>query len=278
MGSELSNNHIALVSSTQVAEICKPLKKLGISYFSFVRSFKDGSHIRLANNAAWTQHYYTREFYNVIVKQIPDKEGNILWSCMDRYPLFYEASEYFDVDNGTAIVITTGDVVERYFFGSTKENIDVNHVYLHHLDLLKKFILYFKEIAKPLIDKATETKILVPQRLQRDEDVYADGVIKDFLNDIKITKVSIRVKGKDIFITPNEAKILSLMKYGYTAKDISKEIGLKSKTIEIYRDNLKLKLNQFTRGNLVSLANSNSLLEIDLLNDNSLLKENDAPE
>jgi hypothetical protein len=105
MDIDLLKKHIVFTSSLDIEAICKPLLKLGISYFSFVRSFQDGSHIRLSNNPGWTQHYYRRQFYNVIMKQVPDSEGNILWSSIDKYPLFHEASEYFDVDKKPETVI-----------------------------------------------------------------------------------------------------------------------------------------------------------------------------
>jgi DNA-binding CsgD family transcriptional regulator len=267
MGIQLPQNHITLTSATDIKEICRPLEKLGISYFSFLRSFADGSHIRLSNNMDWTTHYYNREFYNVITKQVPDIEGNILWSSIDQYPLFYEASEYFNVDNGTVLVVTTEDVTERYFFGATKENNQVNYIYLHKLDLLKRFILHFKECAGYLIDDAEKTKIIVPKLVlnKQDEEFYSDALIQEFLNDIKIKKVCVRTRGQDFYITPNNAKILSLMKCGHTSKEISGEIGLKQKTVEVYRDNLKDQLRQFTKSNLITVAKSNSLLDFKLL-------------
>ncbi|OGT34142.1 MAG: hypothetical protein A3C44_00565 [Gammaproteobacteria bacterium RIFCSPHIGHO2_02_FULL_39_13] len=259
--------HPALATSAQIGEICKPLEQLDITYFSFVRSYKDGSHIRLSNNAAWTKHYYAHEFYNVVLKQVPDENGNILWSSIDKYPLFYDASEHFDIDNGTVIVLTIDDITERYFFGSTRNNSHVNYIYLHQPELLKKFIIYFKDVANKLITEAESKKIILPPRIlnKQDSEFYSNEVVQNFLNDIKLAKVSIRVNGSDMYISNNEAKILSLMKHGYTAKEISCEISLKKKTIEIYRDNLREKLNQYTRGNLVSLAQRNSLLDIDLL-------------
>jgi DNA-binding CsgD family transcriptional regulator len=267
MGIQLPQNHITLTSATDIKEICRPLEKLGITYFSFFRSFADGSHIRLSNNTGWTEHYYKREFYNVITKQVPDTEGNILWSAIDRYPLFHEASEYFDVDNGTVLVVMIDDVIERYFFGSTKENSQVNYIYLHKIDLLKRFILHFKECASHLINEAEKTKIILPKLIlnRQDEEFYSDSLIQEFLNDIKIKKVCVRTQGQDFYITPNNAKILSLMKCGYTSKEISSEVGLKQKTVEIYRDNLKDKLLQFTQGNLLTIAKANSLLDFNLL-------------
>lgn len=266
MGIALPQNHICLTSSTDMEEICKPLAKLSINYFSFVRSFSDGSHIRLSNNAAWTKHYYDREFYKVAVKQAPEVEGSILWSSIDKYPLFHEASEFFDVDNGVVIVVTNDDIVERYYFGSTRENKQVKYVYLHKLDLLARFILHFKERANYLISAAENSKIVTspPLLSKQDEEFYSDTLVQSFLDDIKIKSVCIRTKGQDLYITPSDAKILSLMKCGYTSKAISNEIGLKQKTVEIYRDKLKEKLSQYTRGDLLTIAHSNSLLDFKL--------------
>ncbi len=267
MGIEFLERHIALDSANNISQICKPLERLGITYFSFVRSFKDGAHIRLSNNPEWTRHYYSRGFYNVVLKQVPNENGNILWSNIDRYPLFHDASEFFNVDNGTVLVLTIDDIVERYFFGSTRDNKQVNYIYLNKLEILKRFILYFKEVAAPIINKAEKSKIILPKQeiCKQDKEFYNNDLIQEFLNDIKIDKVSIRVKGEDVYISNNEAKILSLIKCGYTAKEISNEIGLKKKTVEIYRDKLKYRLNQYTKGNLTALANSNGLLNIDLL-------------
>lgn len=117
-----------------------------------------------------------------------------------------------------------------------------------------------------MIEKSEKSKIFIPKKHQENIDDTNINVINDFLNEIKFNKVCIRAKGQDFFISPNEAKILSLMKCGYTSKEISSEIGLKKKTVEIYRDKLKIKLDLFTRGNLVSLSRSNTLLNVNLLN------------
>ena len=93
---DISKN-IALTSSQDIDAICAPLRKLGISYFSYVKSFKDGSHIRLANNPHWTQYYYQKKFYNVVLNQVPAKQGSILWKNIDPYPLFVDASDLLNL-------------------------------------------------------------------------------------------------------------------------------------------------------------------------------------
>lgn len=266
MGLVMPQNHIAFTTAGNIDEICKPLQKLGITYFSFVRSYKDGSHIRLSNNPQWTNHYYTRGFYNIVLKQVPDSEGNILWSNIDKYPLFYEASEFYDVDNGTVIVLNLDDITERYFFGSTKNNISINDVYLRRIDLFKRFILYFKESAQDLISKAETTKILVPRnKIEQDTSMLRDDIVDEFLEDIKINKYSIRAAGEDYLISNQEAKILSLIKCGLTSKEISNEVGLSAKTVEKYGERLKSNLALYSRKNLLSAARSNTLLDLSLI-------------
>jgi DNA-binding CsgD family transcriptional regulator len=172
------------------------------------------------------------------------------------------------VDNGTVIVLNIEDVTERFFFGSTKLNTSVKYIYINHIYLLKRFILYFKETAKQLIALAEKSKIDIAKIEEKEKNKDIDQrIIDEFLNDTKINKVWVRIRGQDYYISNNEAKILTLMKSGQTAKEISNEIGLSKKTVEIYRDKLKHKLDLFSRSNLVTFAKENSLLNINLLND-----------
>lgn len=266
MDANFIKNHLVLTSAQEIEQICSPLKILGITYFSFVRSFKDGSHIRLSNHAQWTEHYYTRGFYNVILKQVPNKDSNVLWSCIDRYPLFQEASE-FNIDNGTVIVLSGENVVERYFFGSTRDNHQVNHIYIYKQDLLNKFILYFKEQAHHLIKSSLKRKIILPKQKDSDTAFYNDVLINDFLDKIKVKKVYVNVSGVDLEISKKEAQILSFMKLGYSAKEIAKEVKLSVNTIDIYRGGIREKLGIRNSIDLFKNINQKSLLSADLFID-----------
>jgi|GEM_PF-4027328 len=251
----------------QMHDICKPLGKLGISYFNFVRYYQDGTHIKLSNQSVCAKHYHKH--------QVPDFEGTLLWSNINKHPLFYEIAEFREVDNGTLIVLKFGDVTERYFFGSTQSNGKTNYSYMYHLDLLKRFIFYFKEIAKPLIKQAEKTKVMASSQgiVTAERYILCQNKINEFISQTKFNKICIRVNTQDVYVNLNEAKILTLMKNGYTAKEISLAIGLTRKTVEIYRDKLKIKLDLFSRSGLLSIAHANSLLSLNLLentDDNSV--------
>ncbi len=261
------NKHIVLTSASEIDVICQPLEKIDINYFSFVRSFKDGSHIRLSNNPYWTKHYYDKKFYNVILKQVPENNCNILWSSIDRYPLFSDASEHFDIDNGTVIVISYDDFVERYFFGSGKHNVHVNHLYQFSQDIFYKFIIYFKEKAADIIVSANKQRILVPKANFNEEDraFYSSDLINEFLEAIKISKFYITVRGEDLPITAKEAKVLSCLKAGLSSKEIANVTKLSNRSIDAYKNSLKDKLSLYGTKNLIEIARKNELCDFKLL-------------
>jgi hypothetical protein len=51
-GMELKN-HFALTSANDVNDICLPLQDIGITYFNYLKIYKDGSRELLTNNAPW---------------------------------------------------------------------------------------------------------------------------------------------------------------------------------------------------------------------------------
>lgn len=237
-------DHMVLTSAHEIDNITQPLKTLGISYFSYVRSYPDGTHIRLANNPEWTQHYYQKDYYSVVLKQVLPVNNYVLWKCLDKYPLFYDASEHFDVDNGAVTVRQNGDICERYFFGSTKENEQVNNIYLFKPDILDRFILYFKDRAEGLIEQADKSRILLPAApvVQEAQEFEDDPKLAEFLSQTKIKRYCVNVAGKEVYFPKREAEILALMKEGKTSKESAKVLGIGHRTIERYKDNMKQRL------------------------------------
>lgn len=240
------NKHIAITSHVEIDQICAPLKKLGINYFSYVKSFKDGSHIRLSNNPHWTNHYYQNKYYNVVQHQIPKLNGHILWSCVDRYPLFQDASEIYNIDNGIVVVESNNSVVERYFYGSTKSNHKINEFYFYNIDLLYRFNLFFKEKAKKIINNADKFKIfLLKDRVENIEKnvlfLNEKSKIKQFLEETKIKKIPVEVNGELLYLSKRQAQLIFFMSKGFTSKQIAKKMTTTFKTIDFYKQNIKSK-------------------------------------
>lgn len=268
-------NHIALTSASDIQDICAPLKRLGITYFTYFKTYKDGSHIRLSNDASWTEHYYKRKFYNVIVKQVPPLNGCVLWSCLDEYPIFTEAAEYFNVDNGVVLVVRSGDTVERYFFGSTRDNTILKRYYFFNIEFLNRFVLYFKDRGSHIIEEAVKHKIYTPKInlvLDKDEDFYQNSNIIKFLEETKIKRYCITIEGEDFYFPEREAQVLAMLKKGYSAKEMAKKLDVNYRTIEKFKEKLRERLQ--TAPNPITLKQA---LNYRILNTTNLLLDENLP-
>jgi hypothetical protein len=258
-GIDLSK-HITITSHGEIDQICAPIKKLGINYFSYVKSFIDGSHIRLSNNPHWTNHYYQNKYYNVVLNQIPKINGHILWSCIDKYPLFQDASEIYDVDNGIVIVELNDSTVERYFYGSTRNNYKINEFYCFNINLLYRFNLYFKEKARKIINNAANTKIIVPKdpvnSLQNNPSMTKKSMINQFIEETKIKKIPVEINGEILYLSKRQAQLIYFMSKGFTSKQIANKMTTTFKTIDFYKQNIKAKSKRHS-------CNSNLSFDID---------------
>lgn len=239
-------NHIALTSAPDIKDVCRPLEWLGITYFTYFKTFSDGSHIRLSNHAPWTEHYYKREFYNVIVKQVPSLNGYVLWSCLDEYPIFNEAAQYFNVDNGVVLVDRSGDTVERYFFGTTRDNEIIRRYYFFNVEFLNRFVFYFKDKASGILEEAISQKLYAP-RIEpivsdKDEAFYNNINVAKFLEETQIKRYCITIEGQDYYLPEREAQVLATLKKGFTAKEMAKKLDVTHRTVEKFKEKLRERL------------------------------------
>jgi hypothetical protein len=259
MDIKLLRKHPVFTAIPEIGEICKPLEQLGINYFSFMRYYEDGSHIRFCNHADWLEHYYKQDFHNLVTK-IPGSEGVLPWSCLQDLQSLREASEIYNINNGVMLTIPAGNTTEIYSIGSTKGDDKLNYFYLNHTDLLYKFILYFKEKAYSLIKAAQKAPILLPISSISNNSSGSETLFQEFLNAIELKNVLVTIDNNDIQLSKREGQILALMKCGLSAKEIASELNLKKRTIDIYSDKIREELSQYTRSCLLKKIAKNGLI------------------
>ena len=166
-GMELKN-HFALTSANEVNDICRPLKDIGITYFNYLKIYKDGSRELLTNNAPWIDHFYKNALY--LTAGVVDVEhllpkGYFLWSELDlNDPAYSQGQESFNIDNGVSFVIKRDEITYLYIFASTKDNMHINNFYIRNVDLFRRFIQYFHDRGSDLIKQAKSNKIVLPQQ------------------------------------------------------------------------------------------------------------------
>ncbi|KTC81344.1 hypothetical protein [Legionella brunensis] len=69
-------------------------------------------------------------------------------------PVFEDTRLNFNIDHGFTIIKSNETQEEHFNFATTRNNYQINDFYLHHQEILERFILYFKDKAQKIIDIA----------------------------------------------------------------------------------------------------------------------------
>ena len=264
----LKNNNIMFTSGRDITEICKPLKKFGITSFNYVKTYHDGSQVNLANTTEWLEYFYKNEFYQIgAFERHPSKyeSGSALWSQLSGQKVFYDARQYFNIDNGITIIEKQLDSCDFYYFGTTADNRNIVNFYLNNIDLLKRFILYFKDRANLIIKQANENRIILPNHFEQhvtpdESEIYMlEKFKKEFLKETAIKNFALTGELEGEVLTNKQLNCITYLIEGKTAKEIAKVIGISYRTVEGHIIKLKTRFNCQTKTELITKLLKNGL-------------------
>jgi LuxR family quorum-sensing system transcriptional regulator SolR len=237
----LANNHLFYTICPDIAEIAKPLKNMGITYFTYTRSYHDGSRIYLNDRPQLLNIYLKEKHYiygNTEAKPAIYKEQVALWSTLPNQNVFNACARSHGVDHGVFMFHPRKDYCEVFAFATKSGNDKIINTYLSQMDALTKFKQIFLTKATPIIKNAEKHKITLPHndRLNR-LDLYSG------LNDIDITdnKFLENLSLPEI-LSARQIECCKLLINGKSAKQIADSLGLSSRTVEFYLANIKSKL------------------------------------
>lgn len=253
------------ILADDINSICKPLTEFDITFFHYVRKFKDNSRINISNKPKWIEHFYNKKFYLAGSLQGKNEfydSSYFLWETLKEQEIYVDAREYFGVDHGITIIKTLPDSVEFIHFGADRHNQQVINFYLSNIDFLNRFTLYFKEQAKHLINRALLNKIYPPSlnsNPSRDDlKIINHGLIKislpkqqEFLRATRIKHYHLHSPYGPVNITEHEMVCLLGLLEGETASEIAARLGKSKRTIETHLDHIKRKLDCNTKSELI---------------------------
>ncbi|MBP6951605.1 MAG: helix-turn-helix transcriptional regulator [Alphaproteobacteria bacterium] len=234
------------------------LSNYGLSFLTYRRFSDTGELLYIFNNHEWMEYSFQQSCwisssFSERIKQLTKQKFlNYVWpefpnSNDPTYHALYEQNIW----NGIIMYRKYDDCIESFAFASTKENRMLKNFYADGINVLNKYILYFKDKAHSLI-YPKDKKIFIPYTLNLSTNSnISDEKINNFFKQTKISKYFLMIKGRDIIISKREMECLSLLSKGKRAKEISSLLNLSPRTIEFYLNNVKIK----------SEANLNELIE-----------------
>lgn len=250
------SQHCSITTANQVRKIIVPLSSaFQIKHFRYLKLYNNGSRIILSNFADCTRFMYELGHYKTMWYDgaFPDKltEGWHMWDVMrtlscgniimpkEITSFEREINQNLGLFHGVTYINKGIGFYEIYSFDSATPAI-----YEIDYKLLKKFMLYFKEQAKKLIEQSEHEKLSI--KLARPIDEHGLASTKDkistFLQETRVTRYYLDGKYRNIYLTAKEAQCVYWLIQGKSAEEIALIEQISKRTVEDYLENIRGKL------------------------------------
>ncbi len=253
-------SHVLYTRHQAIKEICAPLAFLNISGFIFMRHFSDNTFIDLSNQLEWSDFFldrYMKEKYlnNMLADHMYVRSDVSLWSNNPNNIIWKEGVDYFGFGNGVTITEKNESYKDVCCFYANYNDYHMSDFYLGNIDLLKKFIAYFKVKASDIIAEGEKERLVVPQRyLEIPQSVGNPGIQfsrHDFLSavDEHYRRVAISQK-----LSAREIQCVLLCATGKSAKQIGSTLCISPRTVETHLNKAKIKLGCINLSELIAVV------------------------
>lgn len=244
----------------QIAQITQHLHLLDISFFQFVRVYKDGSITTVSNQGNWLELFlrerlYTKGFFSTNVFNLAD--GSYLWQSVPRGDVCAIAKTSFHIDHGLSILRKHEHYANIYLFAADDDNYYINNLYLNSLQLFNHFVNYFDASTNSILDDK-----LIRISTGNDLSYYCDVIDKIpenkqelFVKNISKKAFIYNYNGHDVKLTQRQFDCVNLMLKGYSTKAIATQLDLSPRTCGHYIEAVQDKFDCRTRSHLVNLLN-----------------------
>lgn len=253
----LPKTDIMLSSSSFISEICKPLRKLGITSFSYTRVYEDGTFMDLSDNCKMLDFFYYKsdlyKYYTPDVNPSIIGDGFFLLKSLGENKCTEVMREELDIDNVMVFVNKHRKFYEVFNFASCKGNDSIVSLYFHNSATLKDFTFYFRDKAFNLIKEFEKDKI-IRQQLIIDNKYNNYNISINILENLSIDRFYIGDKYNSEYLTYKEAVCIYWCSEGKSVKEIADILSMSEKIVQDHLEKSKLKLKAFKQTDLIRKA------------------------
>lgn len=241
--------HITFTSVADIQNLIKPLQDIGITYFTYDKNYDDGTHIRLTTHGQWIESYYRQELYNAAIFEKDlnlFSTGYVFWSWLNREPVYSAAAQH-DIDHGITLIQKQTNSCDFYHFGASCKSFLSPDNLVRHLGLLYRFVDFFRDRAADLIKIGENNRICLRSNQYESIDLpafnrFANKIsFPDFLKKTEVRKLYLGEEFDNAYLTRREIDIVRLLMQGKKSVDISGELSLSDRTLEVHVSHIKNK-------------------------------------
>jgi len=241
------------ILESKIKKICSPLfSSTKLTFFEYNKSFLDYSRITVTTNAEWVYTYYNSGYYTKGMHHRHVKtyrKGYNYWNSAGRNVVNNLAKDNFNIDNGFTIIEPSSDVCEFYHFASMAEEKNTLNFYFNYINLLYRFIAYFKCEAQDIISYYSKNRI----RLKADtsENIINNNAYLEEGKLFPVKKFYFQLNDKCQYLTNREIDIATWILNGKSSEEIGIILGISKKTVDAHVDSIKAKLDCFKQSQVI---------------------------
>jgi DNA-binding CsgD family transcriptional regulator len=251
----IPRNHVSLKSSDIVRALASNLfKSTGLNYFFYERIYNQNSFFFLNTDL----HFFSRWFNIKLNDKTPllsesITDGVYLWSNTENKQ-FLQVMHALNYSNGITIIKNHDSYLEAFGFAAPIAHQHIMSLYLNKMELLNKFVLYFKDQASQLIAKARQQLIILPDYMKHPNQDKENSILyNELTNSMAIKKYNFNDKYNDINLSKRELQCLSLYLKRNTTTQIAHVLNLQKSAVDNYIYRVKKKFHCNSSSDLINL-------------------------
>ena|SRR3990167_1882846 len=236
-----------------------------ITNFSYLRFNKNGSVLNLTTEERWIQFRFEQGIkYKILFKDhLTNTNHNTPYTYFwpkNTEDTLLSALRQYNIWNGCNIYISSSSSIEVFSFASSVENDNMENFYVNNLNLLRNFIIFFKEQLSCTMQGTNDRKNMILTDLKLPVSSSTDGIGLTIYNDLHdlIRPKRIYIT-EDFYLTNKELECCAYLIRGDNIKSIAQKVKpkLSPRTVETHINNAKLRANCSTKAKLIDLISSN---------------------
>lgn len=219
----------------------------------------EGYYTCLGSNLPWMEYYFGEKLYlpNPYLRNPANfRSGTSFIKQVKDYS--YQKSidigvKNFSINQSLVFLEEITDGVEGYGFASHLPTNTFKSLCINEMPLLKLFVKKFREEFDPLFCKMSEelvdiAALIGPTFYANDSNIQTSTIDrKSFLKKFHLAQI--------LELSSREKEVLFLVSKGLFAVQIADHLELSKRTVEHYIENIKNKLNCFSKSELIQKAN-----------------------
>lgn len=252
------NNKYIVRHSNHIRKTTQPLRdRFGINYFFYSLIDNEGKYVALCDCPDWAEYYVSEQIflYDPYLRHPSVYQSGIL---IDDHEIILKSTTKMLKTDKTVILVQKGDSwVEIFGFCGNTKTSSIESLSLNHPQILKSFGAHFKRELSPILNNMEdEANSLI---YLKGDDFFCKQPICTQVSSTALIAFYKDLGMKCDFekakkLSTRERQCLKILIEDKSAKEIASLLGLSSRTIEYYLENIKDKLSCWSKQEVIAYA------------------------